>query len=72
MYLNQQPELLEAMAARRQVLVPTLSGYYWMGGLGKAIDPAAAAVEAHMLKSIVELAHHNLEQGTLSMRAARS
>jgi imidazolonepropionase-like amidohydrolase len=71
MYLNQRPELLETMAARGQVLVPTLSGYYWMGGLGKAVDPAAAAVEPHMLNSIVELAHHNLEQGTLSMRAAR-
>jgi imidazolonepropionase-like amidohydrolase len=71
MYLNQRPELLETMAARGQVLVPTLSGYYWMGGLGEAIDPAAAAVDAQMLPSIVELAHHNLEQGTLSMRAAR-
>ncbi len=72
MYLNQRPELLEAMAARGQVLVPTLSGYYWMGGFGDAIDPAQATVEPHMLPSIVELAHHNLEQGTLSMRAARA
>jgi imidazolonepropionase-like amidohydrolase len=71
MYLNQRPELLEAMAARGQMLVPTLSGYYWMGGLGEVIDPAAATVNADMLPSIVELAHHNLAQGTLSMRAAR-
>jgi imidazolonepropionase-like amidohydrolase len=71
MYLNQRPELLEAMAAGGQVLVPTLSGYYWMGGFGEVIDPAQATIEAHMLPSIVELAHHNLEQGTLSMRAAR-
>jgi imidazolonepropionase-like amidohydrolase len=71
MYLTQRPELLEAMAVRGQVLVPTLSGYYWMGGLGDAIDPAGATVDADMLPSIVELAHHNLEQGTLSMRAAR-
>ncbi|HEY6524728.1 MAG TPA: amidohydrolase family protein, partial [Solirubrobacteraceae bacterium] len=49
----------------------TLSGYYWMGGFGEVIDPAQATIEAHMLPSIVELAHHNLEQGTLSMRAAR-
>jgi imidazolonepropionase-like amidohydrolase len=54
------------------VLVPTLSGYYWMGGLGDVIDPTAAAVDPQMLPSIVELAHHNLEQGTLSMRAARA
>jgi imidazolonepropionase-like amidohydrolase len=71
MYLNQRPDLLEAMAASGQVLVPTLSGYYWMGGLGEVIDPTAATVDAQMLPSIVELAHHNLEQGTLSMRAAR-
>jgi imidazolonepropionase-like amidohydrolase len=71
MYLNQRPELLEAMAAAGQVLVPTLSGYYWMGGFGDAIDPDQATVDAHMLPSIVELAHHNLQQGTLSLRAAR-
>ena len=72
MYLNQRPDLLDAMAAAGQVLVPTLSGYYWMGGLGDVIDPTAAAVDPQMLPSIVELAHHNLEQGTLSMRAARA
>jgi imidazolonepropionase-like amidohydrolase len=71
MYLNQRPDLLDAMAAAGQVLVPTLSGYYWMGGFGDVIDPTQATVEAHMLPSIVELAHYNLEQGTLSMRAAR-
>src|SRR6202012_2478455 len=70
MYLNQRPELLEAMAQRGQVLVPTLS-VYWMGGCGHAIDPTRATIDAHMLPSIVELAHHNLAQGTLSMRAAR-
>jgi imidazolonepropionase-like amidohydrolase len=71
MYLNQQPELLERMAAAGQVLVPTLSGYYWMGGLGHAIDPAGAPVDPEMLPSLVELAHHNLEQGGRSLRAAR-
>jgi len=39
MYLHQRPDLLEAMAAAGQVLVPTLSGYYWMAGLGEAVDP---------------------------------
>jgi imidazolonepropionase-like amidohydrolase len=72
MYLNQRPALLDAMAAAGQVLVPTLSGYYWMGGLGDVIDPAHAAVAPQMLYSIVELAHHNLEQGALSLRAARA
>ena len=71
MYLCQRPELLERMASRGQVLVPTLSGYYWMGGLRDAIDPATAEVDAEMLPSIVELAHYNLEQGSASLRAAR-
>src|ERR1039458_4076361 len=72
MYLNQRPELLEAMAAGGQVLVPTLSGYYWMAGLGPAIDPDGAELEPEMLPSIVALAHHNLEQGARSLRAARA
>jgi imidazolonepropionase-like amidohydrolase len=72
MYLNQRPDRLERMAANGQVLVPTLSGYYWMGGIPTAIDPTTASIDAHMLPSLVELAHYNLEQGTLSMRAAAS
>ncbi len=71
MYLNQRPDLLEQMAAAGQVLVPTLSGYYWMGGLGEAVDPDGAAIDPEMLPSLVELAHHNLEQGSRSLRAAR-
>lgn len=71
MYLNQRPELLERMAERGQVLVPTLSGYYWMAGLGDAIDPSTAVSDPEMIPSIVELAHYNLRQGTASMRAAR-
>ena len=70
MYLNQRPELLERMAANDQVLIPTLGGYYWMAGLGEAIDPAGAELDPEMIPSIVELAHHNLREGTLSMRAA--
>jgi imidazolonepropionase-like amidohydrolase len=45
MYLNQRRELLEAMAVGGQVLVPTLSGYYWMGGFGTAINPDGAEIE---------------------------
>jgi imidazolonepropionase-like amidohydrolase len=71
MYLNQRPDLLERMAARGQVLVPTLSGYYWMAGLGEAIDPAQATPSPDMLPALVDLAHHNLNEGTRSMRAAR-
>jgi imidazolonepropionase-like amidohydrolase len=71
MYLNQRPELLDAMAASGQVLVPTLSGYYWMAGLGEVIDPRDAPVDADMLPSLVELADHNLKQGALTLRAAQ-
>ncbi|MGO9820473.1 MAG: metal-dependent hydrolase family protein [Solirubrobacteraceae bacterium] len=71
MYLCQRPELLARMAARGLFLVPTLSGYYWMGGLGDAIDPVTANVNPEMLPSIVELAHYNLAQGSESLRAAR-
>jgi imidazolonepropionase-like amidohydrolase len=71
MYLNQRPDLLQRMAAHGQVLVPTLSGYYWMAGLDEAIDPAEATARPDMLPGLVALAHHNLDQGTRSMRAAR-
>jgi imidazolonepropionase-like amidohydrolase len=70
MYLSQRPDLLDQMAASGQVLIPTLSGYYWMGGMGRAIDPATAEIDADMVPMLVDLAHYNLEQGTLSMRAA--
>ena len=73
MYLNQRPDLLDAMAAAGQVLVPTLSGYYWMSGLGEeVIDPAGAPAEPDMPPVLVELAQHNLNQGAATMRAARS
>jgi imidazolonepropionase-like amidohydrolase len=70
-FLHQRPDLLDAMAASGQVLVPTLSGYYWMAGLGDAVDPAAAQRVPEMPPGLVDLADHNLEQGTASMRAAR-
>jgi imidazolonepropionase-like amidohydrolase len=71
MYLHQRPDLLEAMAAAGQVLVPTLSGYYWMAGLGDAVDPADAEPVAEMPPMLIDLAHRNLDEGAASMRAAR-
>jgi imidazolonepropionase-like amidohydrolase len=86
MYLHRRPDLLEAMAAAGQALVPTLSGYYWMAGLEEAIDPAAAAGPAQsagpavpasasadpgMPPILTGLARHNLAEGAASMRAAR-
>ena len=70
-FLHQRPDLLDLMAANGQVLVPTLSGYYWMAGLGDAIDPAAAQLVPEMPNNLVELANINLENGTASMRAAK-
>jgi imidazolonepropionase-like amidohydrolase len=79
-YLHQRPELLEAMATAGQVLVPTLSGYYWMAGLEEAVDPqgpgapagpAGAHADPGMPPMLSGLARHNLEQGAASMRAAR-
>ncbi len=71
MYLHRRPDLLEAMAAAGQVLVPTLSGYYWMAGLGEAVDPATAQADPEMPPVLSELAQYNLEEGAASMRAAR-
>jgi imidazolonepropionase-like amidohydrolase len=81
MYLHQRPDLLEAMAAAGQVLVPTLSGYYWMAGLEDAVDPgnrprtpadpASAYADPGMPSMLTGLAWQNLEQGAASMRAAR-
>jgi imidazolonepropionase-like amidohydrolase len=72
MYLNQRPDLLDAMAAAGQVLVPTLSGYYWMSGLGdEVVDPAGAPATPDMPQVLVELARRNLTEGAASMRAAR-
>lgn len=64
MYLNQQPELLEAMAAADQVLVPTLSCFYGVAG---ADEPAPT-----WSPLLVELAKHNLEQADATLRAARA
>jgi imidazolonepropionase-like amidohydrolase len=71
MYLHRRPDLLEAMAAAGQVLVPTLSGYYWMAGFGEVIDPAVAQAEPEMPPVLAELAERNLREGAASMRAAR-
>jgi imidazolonepropionase-like amidohydrolase len=70
MYLHRRPDLLTAMAEAGQVLVPTLSGYYWMAGLGEVIDPADAEPNPDMPPVLAELAVRNLEEGAATMRAA--
>jgi imidazolonepropionase-like amidohydrolase len=70
MYLHRRPDLLAAMAASGQVLVPTLSGYYWMAGADDA-DGGAAEPGPWMTTMLTELAHRNIDDGAASMRAAR-
>jgi len=72
MYLNQRPDLLRQMADNGQVLVPTLSGYYWMAGLGDAIDPDQADQNPDMPPVLVDLARTNIREGVATMRAAVS
>jgi imidazolonepropionase-like amidohydrolase len=71
MFLNQRPDLLEKMAHNGQVLVPTLTGYYWMAGLGDTIDPTDGTPDPDMPPMLVELANHNLQQGGLTVKAAK-
>ena len=72
MYLNQRPSLLDAMAQNDQVLVPTLTGYYWMAGLGDAIEVDAAESEPRLTPMLVQLAHHNLAEGAKTLRSAKA
>ncbi|MGH2915057.1 MAG: amidohydrolase family protein [Solirubrobacteraceae bacterium] len=89
MYLNQRPDLLERMAAGDQMLVPTLSCFYGVAGLERAVgagdalvdsdtdlDPApytpSAGAAPCWSPLLVELAHHNLEQADLTLRAAKA
>jgi len=73
MYLHRRPDLLETMAANDQVLVPTLSGYYWMAGPGDAEADADAEAEpaAEMTPMLADLARRNIEEGAASLQAAR-
>jgi imidazolonepropionase-like amidohydrolase len=71
MYLHRRPDMLGAMAAAGTVLVPTLSGYYEMAGLGDAIDPSTAVPQPSMPPMLVSLARHNLDQGAATLRAAK-
>jgi imidazolonepropionase-like amidohydrolase len=67
MYLNQRPDLLEQMAARGQVLVPTFGSFYAVAGLDDQVGtPDTWAPE------LVDLALHNIEQADRTLKAARA
>ena len=84
MYLNQRPDLLERMAAAGQVLVPTLSCFYGVAGLGDRVgaagpQPAAAGDGAARRPPaptwsplLAELAEYNLDQAERTLQAARA
>jgi len=72
MYLHRRPDLLAVMAENGQVLVPTLSGYYWMAGLGDAGAGAWAEGAAEMTPMLAGLARRNIDEGAATLRAARN
>jgi imidazolonepropionase-like amidohydrolase len=79
MYLNQRPDLLDAMAASGQVLVPTLGCFYGVAGAAAsdAAGPDAAPASSDeppptWAPMLVDLALYNLEQADLTLKAARA
>jgi imidazolonepropionase-like amidohydrolase len=71
MYLNQRPDLLDAMAAAGQILVPTLSCFYGVAGPEANRGPEDRAARSETWSPLlVELAEHNLQQAELTLRAA--
>jgi imidazolonepropionase-like amidohydrolase len=71
MYLHQRPDLLEAMAASGQVLVPTLAGYYLMAGPGGAGVGVEGLPTAEMTSMLAGLARRNIGEGAATLQAAR-
>jgi imidazolonepropionase-like amidohydrolase len=83
MYLHRRPDLLEQMAARGQVLVPTLSCFYGVGGLGDAVGtdgidfsaaPQSESVQPETTWSpmLFRLAHRQLQEAALTLNSARA
>jgi imidazolonepropionase-like amidohydrolase len=71
MHVHRRPDLLKAMAEGGLALVPTLSGYYWMAGLGDAGTAGVAGPAAEMTPMLADLARRNIDEGAASRRAAR-
>jgi len=72
MYLARRPDLLAAMAEAGQVLVPTLSCYYGVAGLGDRIGAGQPEQMGRWTGPLVELAHHNLDEADRTLKAARA
>jgi len=72
MYLWRRPDLLDVMAAAGQTLVPTLSCYYGVGGLGDRIGFGPDDGHSTWARPLVDLAHHNLSEAERTLRAAHT
>ena len=76
MYLWRRPDLLDAMAAAGQVLVPTLSCFYGVAGRDAPDGPPHPSLRPPPARpwapALVALAEHNLTQAERTLRAARA
>ena len=74
MYLHRRPDLLERMAARGQVLVPTLSCFYGVAGEGEGSDaePNSRTANSCWSPLLVDLAKRQLEAADRTLAAACS
>ena len=83
MYLHHRPDLLEQMAARCQVLVPTLSCFYGVAGLGDAVgtdgvdfgagqQSGSERPETTWSPMLYRLAHRQLHEAALTLNSARA
>jgi imidazolonepropionase-like amidohydrolase len=77
MYLAQRPDLLDAMAAAGQVLVPTLSCFYGVAGLSEPTGtdpsrPPQPPQSSQWTPPLVELARYNLDQADRTLKAAQA
>ena len=72
MYLSRRPDLLDAMAAAGQVLVPTLSCFYGVAGLGDRIGAGPPQGPSTWQRELVDLARYNLDEADRTLRAARA
>lgn len=70
MHLWRRPDLLDAMAVAGQTLVPTLSCYYGVAGLGDRVGGGEGS--STWVRPLVDLAHRNLDEAGHTLRAARA
>jgi imidazolonepropionase-like amidohydrolase len=70
MYLHRRPDLLERMTEKGVILVPTLSSSYWNASRDDEVGTEAERSEVRWTQEIDALAHRNIEEYALTVRAA--